>query len=379
MNFEFSDEQNLLREQAHGFLRANCSPNVVREVLENGGEFSRDLWRRVVGMGWISTVIPEEFGGLGLSYVDLSVIAEELGRALAPIPFSSSVYLASEAILHYGSQSQMEIWLPRLASGELIGTFALAEAKGRSTPASLGIKDGDSVSGAKVAVPDGDIADFAVVVCRSDKGDGASLRIVNLDQDGVEREQIPTLDPSRPHANLVFSDASAELLGEDGGGWRATQNILNRAAVLFAWEQTGGAEAALQMAKEYALGRFAFGRPIASYQAIKHKLANIYVKNTLARSNCYYGAWALDTQSSDLPTAAAAARVAAIQAYYFASKENIQTHGGMGFTWEFDCQFYYRRAKVLAVNIGSEALWQDKLISSIEQQNDATQEHAYGL
>ena len=127
------------------------------------------------------------------------------------------------------------------------------------------------------------------------------------------------------------------------------------------------------------MGRFAFGRPIASYQAIKHKLAHVYVKNTLARSNCYYGAWALDSQSPDLPTAAAAARVAAIQAYYFASKENIQTHGGMGFTWEFDCQFYYRRAKVLAVNIGSEALWQDKLISSIQQQSAVTQEHAYGL
>lgn len=379
MNFEFSDEQNLLREQAQGFLRDNCSPGVVREALENDGQLNRDLWHRVVEMGWVSTVVPEEFGGLGLSYIDLSVIAEELGRALAPIPFSSSVYLAGEAILRYGSQSQKETWLPRLASGEAIGTFALAETKGRSTPATLGVDSGDSVSGAKLAVPDGDIADFAVVVCKSDKGDGASLRIVDLDQEGVEREKIPTLDPSRPHANLVLSAASAELLGEEGSGWRATQNILNRAAVLFAWEQTGGAEAALQMAKEYALGRFAFGRPIASYQAIKHKLANVYVRNILARSNCYYGAWALDTQSPDLPTAAAAARVAAIQAYYFASKENIQTHGGMGFTWEFDCQFYYRRAKVLAVNIGSEPLWQDKLISSIEQQNDATQEHSYGL
>ena len=379
MNFEFSDEQNLLREQAQGFLRDNCSPSVVREVLENDGEFDRDLWRRLVELGWTSTVIPEEFGGLGLSYIDLSVIAEELGRALAPTPFSSSVYLAGEAILHYGSQAQKETWLPKLASGEVIGTFALAESKGRSSPAALGVASGEAISGGKLAVPDGDIADFAVVVCKSDTGDGASLRIVNLDQDGVEREKISTLDPSRPYTNLVFSNASAQLLGDDGGGWRATQNIFNRAAVLFAWEQTGGAEAALDMAKEYAMGRFAFGRPIASYQAIKHKLAHVYVKNTLARSNCYYGAWALDSQSPDLPTAAAAARVAAIQAYYFASKENIQTHGGMGFTWEFDCQFYYRRAKILAVNIGSEALWQDKLISSIQQQSDASQEHAYGL
>ena len=379
MNFEFSDEQNLLREQAQGFLRDNCATKVVRDTLERNGELNRDLWKGVVEMGWTSTVIPEEFGGLGLSYIDLSVIAEELGRALAPIPFSSSVYLACEAILQYGSQAQKETWLPKLAAGEVIGTIALAEARGRSTPANMAVMSADAISGSKLAVPDGDIADFAIVVCKSSEGDGSSLRIVKLDQDGVERQKIQTLDPSRPHADLVFSKADAELLGEEGGGWRATENILNRAAVLFAWEQSGGAEAALQMAKEYALGRFAFGRPIASYQAIKHKLATIYVKNTLARSNCYYGAWALSAESHDLPVAAAAARVAGIQAYYFASKENIQTHGGMGFTWEFDCQFYYRRAKILAVNIGSEALWQDKLIAAIEQQSDDMREHAYGL
>ncbi len=160
-------------------------------------------------------------------------------------------------------------------------------------------------------------------------------------------------------------------MGEEGQGWAATQNIFNRAAILFAWEQTGGSDAALIMAKEYALGRFAFGRPIASYQAIKHKLANMYVKNTLARSNCYYGAWALDTTADELPIAAATTRVAGIQAYYFASKENIQTHGGMGFTWEFDCQFHYRRAKLLSVNIGSESQWQDKLITAVQQQNVA--------
>ena len=144
------------------------------------------------------------------------------------------------------------------------------------------------------------------------------------------------------------------------------QQVYDRAAVLFAWEQVGGAQICLDMAKEYAMGRFAFGRPIASFQAIKHKLAHAYVKNTLARSNCYYGAWALSTGASELPIAAATARVSAIQAYYYAAKENIQTHGGMGFTWEFDCQFPYRRSKILATNIGSEAIWQDKLISAIQ-------------
>ena len=156
-----------------------------------------------------------------------------------------------------------------------------------------------------------------------------------------------------------------------GEGWALAQKLLDRAAVLFAWEQVGGAQAALEQAREYALGRYAFGRPIASYQAIKHKLATMYVKNTLARSNCYFGAWALNTNAAELPVAAATARVSATQAYYFASKENIQTHGGMGYTWEFDCQFFYRRAKLLSVAIGSERQWQNKLITAVEHSNAA--------
>lgn len=339
---------------------------VVRKAVEDGETFNRDLWKQVAEMGWTSAVIPEEYDGLGLGYLELSVIAEELGRAVAPLPFSSSVYLASEAIMAYGSKSQKEEWLPRLASGEVIGTFALSEKQGQTSPSNLTTIGGDTINGIKLPVADGDIADFCIVVGKSEEGDGASLYIVDLNQSSVNREAIQTLDPSRSHAKLSFSNAKASLLGEEGQGWAATQNIFNRAAVLFAWEQTGGSEAALEMAKEYALGRFAFGRAIASYQAIKHKLANMYVKNTLAKSNCYYGAWALSTNAAELPIAAASARVAGIQAYYFASKENIQTHGGMGFTWEFDCQFHYRRAKLLSVNIGSESQWQDKLITAVE-------------
>ncbi|MFT5011641.1 MAG: acyl-CoA dehydrogenase [Patiriisocius sp.] len=366
MNFEFGAEQNMLREQARGFLQDNCSMKVVREALESGQPFNPDLWKKVAEMGWTSTVIPEAYDGLGLSYLELSVISDELGRAVAPLPFSSSVYFATEAIMLYGSEDQKQNWLPRLASGDAIGTFAFVEGMGAPTAKKLQTSGPTEISGKKVAVPDGDIADFAIVVCRAESGDGASLAIVDLKQSSVTAETISTIDPSRSHANITFKAASGELLGEAGAGWAATQNILNRAAVLFAWEQTGGSDAALEMAKEYSLSRYAFGRPIAGYQAIKHKLANMYVKNTLARSNCYYGAWALNTNAPELPIAAATARVAGIQAYYFASKENIQTHGGMGFTWEFDCQFHYRRSKLLSVTIGSEGMWQDKLITAIE-------------
>ena len=366
MNFEFSEEQDLLREQAQGFLQNNSPLSVVRRVLNGDEPYDADLWRKVSEMGWTATVIPEEYEGLGLSYLELCVIAEELGRSLAPIPFSSSVYLATEAILLAGSEDQKSQYLPGLAAGSSIGCLAVAEMAGHTTPASITTSGDSSLNGTKVAVADGDIADFAIVIARSDAGDGATAYIANLNQDGVARETAETLDPSRSHATLTFENASAEPLGLPGEGWSLVQQVYDRAAVLFAWEQVGGAQICLDMAKEYAMGRFAFGRPIASFQAIKHKLAHAYVKNTLARSNCYYGAWALSTGASELPIAAATARVSSIQAYYYAAKENIQTHGGMGFTWEFDCQFPYRRSKILATNIGSEAIWQDKLISAIQ-------------
>ena len=367
MNFEFSDEQDLLREQAQGFLKENCPLAVVRRVLNGDEPYDENLWQKVIEMGWTATVIPEEYEGLGLSYLELSVIAEELGRSLAPIPFSSSVYLATEAILLAGSEEQKSNYLPKLAVGEAIGCFALTEAAGHMTAADISTTvETGLLNGTKVPVADGDIADFAIVIAKSKTGDGASAYMVDLNQEGVAREVIETLDPSRSQGNLNFSNVSAELLGKDGEGWSIVQQIFDRAAVLFAWEQVGGAQVCLEMAKEYALSRFAFGRPIASFQAIKHKLSHAYVKNTLARSNCYYGAWALSTGAEELSIAAATARVSAIQAYYYAAKENIQTHGGMGFTWEFDCQFPYRRSKVLATNIGSESIWQDKLISAIQ-------------
>jgi len=365
MNFEFSEEQNLLREQARGFLNDNCSTKAVRRILDGDESYDQDLWRQIIDMGWTAAAIPEEYDGLGLSYLELSVIAEELGRAYAPVPFSSSVYLATEAIMASGSKDQKEAWLPKLAAGAAIGCFAVAEGAGQVSPAGIkaSVTNGE-ITGSKLPVADGDIADFSVVIAKH--GKDVSAYLVDLTASGVSRETVTTLDPTRSHAKIDFSGATAELLGAVGEGWSLVEKIYDRAAILFAWEQVGGSDTALDMAKEYALGRFAFGRPIASYQAIKHKLVNIYVKNTLARANCYYGSWALSTDAAELPIAAAAARVAGIQAYYFASKENIQTHGGMGFTWEFDCQIPYRRSKILAVNIGSEATWQEKLIAAIE-------------
>ncbi len=365
MNFEFSDEQNLLRDQAQSFLADKCPLTAVRRVLDGHEPFDAKLWRGMVELGWTGTAIPEEFGGIGLGYLELCVLAEELGRSLAPTPFSSSVYLATEAILAFGSKKQKNRYLPKLAAGEWIGTFAIAEGVGEPRKSLKTRAKKGCLKGTKLPVPDGDLADFAIVLAREDKKQ-ASMYIIDLNGPGVKREVVPTLDPTRSHAAIRFSDAEGELLGKVGKGWNQAERLFDRAAVLFAFEQVGGAQAALEMAKNYAMGRYAFGRPIASFQAIKHKLADMYIANTLAHSNCYYGAWALSTDAPELPVAAATARVSATEAFHEASKENIQTHGGMGFTWEFDCHMFYRRAKLLSVNLGSLPRWKDRLITNLE-------------
>jgi acyl-CoA dehydrogenase len=375
VNFDFSDDQKMLKEQARKFLTERCPPKAVRAVLEADGGYDRALWKAIGEMGWTGTSIPETYGGLGLGYLELCVIAEELGRALAPVPFSSTVYLAAEAIMMAGSEAQKKHWLGKIAAGEAIGCLALSEGAKPALPKSIGttFKNG-KLEGRKVPVLDGGIADFAIVAAKA--GDGHSARdialvLADLKGAGVKREKVKTLDPSRDQAEITFNGAAAELLGTVGEGWATLERVLDRAAVLTAFEQVGGADATLIQAKEYALGRYAFGRQIASFQAIKHKLADMYVYNELARSNAYYGAWALSTDAPELPLAAAQSRVAATQAFHYASKENIQTHGGMGFTWEFDCHLFYRRSKLLALNLGSERVWKDKLVSRLEARNAA--------
>lgn len=375
MNFDFSDDQKFLKEQANKFLSEKSELKVARGVLESDALYDEGLWKGIVEMGWTGTAIPEQYGGLGLGYLELCVIAEELGRAISPVPFSSTVYLTAEAILLAGSEEQKNKYLPKIAAGELIGTLAVAEGAKAPTPKSIECQfDGSKISGRKIPVPDGQAADVAIVLVKTSNDNSAqslSLAVVDLNGGGVSRSPVSTIDPSRKHAEISFDGAQAELLGEKGQGMALYQQVLDRAAVLFAFEQVGGSDACLEMARDYALERQAFGRPIGSYQAIKHKLADMYINNQLARSNSYYGAWALSTNAPELPVAAAGARVSAIQAYHYATKENIQTHGGIGFTWEADCHLFYKRAKYLNLAIGSERLWKERLITQLELRNAA--------
>ena len=374
MNFDFSDDQKLLRDQARKFLQDKCDRSVVRSILEDDKQkYSKELWKDICEMGWTGTVIPEEYGGLGLGMLELCVIAEELGRSLAPTPFSSSIYLFAEFVKSYGSEDQKKKYLPRIASGDIVGTFALSETNGTPRPNNIKANVSDEkLNGEKTPVNDGEVADIIIVAANSDNNanhNSLSLYIVEKNDPGISTSSLETIDPSRPACSISFNSVNAEQLGQKGEGWSMIENIFNRAAVLLSFEQIGGAQVSLDEAKKYSLERFAFGKQIGSFQAMKHKMVDMYVKIELARSNAYYGAWALSTDSNELPIAAAGARVSASEAYDYASKENVQIHGGVGFTWEYDCHLFYRRSKLLSLNIGSIRHWKENLISNLEKRN----------
>src|SRR5580698_5867833 len=240
-------------------------------------------------MGFLGVAIPEEFGGAGAGHLELCVIAEEIGRALAPVPFSSSVYLAAEAILMAGDDAQKQKWLPLIASGGAIGTLALFEGSGNPSPQAIKLSaSGFSLNGVKKPVPDGAIADFAVVAARtgsSGRDTDVSLFLVDMKAEGVEAKALTNVDPSRGQAELTFKNCKAEPLGAANEGWSIVSQVLDRAAVLMAFEQVGGADRALEMGRDYALDRIAFGRPIGSFQAIKHIVANHLLLRRLGAFN----------------------------------------------------------------------------------------------
>jgi len=368
MNLDFSDDQKFLQSEAQKFFNKEGGLSSARSVMDNSLEGDAELWQKIVELGWTGIRVPEAYEGLGLGHLELCVIAEELGRSLAPVPFSSSVYFFTEALIKFGSEDIKLNILPKLVSGEVIGTYGIAEDMHQATESNLNVSvTSEKISGVKIAVPDAGLASQMIVVVKSNSG--TDLRLVDLNDASVTVTMQKNLDTSKAFYKVEFDQTPSKLIGETGQGWSYIQHLLDQAAVLFAFEQVGGSQAALDMAKAYSMERFAFGRQIGSYQAIKHKLADMYIAVTLAKSNCYYGAWALSSESAELPLAAATARVSATKAFQLCSKENIQTHGGNGFTWEYDCHLFYKRSKVLSVLLGSESTWKEKLVTNLEKTN----------
>ncbi|MDE0003797.1 MAG: acyl-CoA/acyl-ACP dehydrogenase [Rhodospirillaceae bacterium] len=367
MNLDFSEEQKLLQRTVRDCLTDHAPLRRVREAFDNGEPYDRGTWRAAADLGWLGVAVPEEFGGSGFGYLELAVIAEELGRAIAPIPFSSSVYLASEAILRGGDAEQCRRHLPGLASGERIGTFAFAGAQGSGLSRGTGTRlENGRLRGSEAPVPDGNIADLAVVAARGEDG-APHLVLVELAGEGVNRKELPCIDASRPHALIEFDGAPAEPLSGTSDPETLVSRLVDGAIVLMAFEQLGGAQACLDMALAYAKERFAFGRPIGSFQAMKHRMADMYTNLELARSNCYYGGWALSAGSDELPVAACIARISATDAYSFCAEENIHVHGGAGCTWEYDCHLFLRRSKLLAYSLGAVGHWKQRLIERLAE------------
>jgi acyl-CoA dehydrogenase len=353
MDFDLSDEQKMLAEQARGLLAERTPFDQLRKLIDVGAEWDEPLWRELGAMGFLGANIPEEFGGLGMSELDLGVISQELGRVNAAVPFFSSIVLAADAIRLAGSEEQKAKYLPKLASGELIGCFASAEGPGPLLGKTVQVSGG-VLTGSKFPVADAGIADIAVVQCE------ARLAIVDLNQASVVRTRLESFDQLRPHYRIDFDWAEAEQMpGQD-----CLSLLLDRAAVQAAFEAVGGSEACLEMGKNYTLERQMFGRPLAGYQAIKHKLADVAVAIELAKSNAYFAGWAAESSADDLPAAAAASRLTAIKAFELAARENLQVHGGIGYTFEANCHFFYRRERMLAVIVGHRGYWADRLLNS---------------
>ena len=366
MNFDFSDDQKLLQTVTRDYLEDKVPLSVNRAVIENGHDLDTDLWRGAAEMGWLGVVIPEQYGGAGFGHLEQVLICEEFGRALAPIPYTSSAIVV-EALLKAGKPDQKAAFLPKFADGSAIGTVAIAEGRGITRIDNLSTTyENGVVSGKKMAVPDGAATNHALVIAHS--GRGTSLVLVDLSGPGVVKTRSDSIDPARSAAEITFENTPAELVGEPGEGWALLQSLLDRGAVIAAFEQLGSAGRAFEITREYILGRYAFGRQIGSFQAIKHRMAEMYAALELARSNCFYGAWTLANDADELSVAAPSARISASDAFDLCSQEMIQMHGGVGFTWEFDCHMFYRRAKQLGHAIGTANEWRDKLIERLVNQ-----------
>lgn len=349
MNFAFNEEQEELRKTTRAFLEAKSPEAAVREQMDTEAGFDQAVWSQMgEQMGLQGLIIPEEYGGSGYGYIELVVILEEMGRALLCAPFFSTVVLAANTLVHSGDDSAKADFLPGIASGETIATLAFTEENGRWDEDGItatATADGDSwkLNGTKTYVLDGHTASLLIVAART--GAGVSLFAVDGDAAGVTRTPLATMDQTRKQARIDLADASGRLIGTDGEGWTVLERVLDLAAVGLAAEQVGGAQFVLEMAVQYAKDRVQFGRPIGSFQAIKHKCADMLLEVESAKSAAYYAGWCASELNDELPSVASLAKAYCSEAYFHATAENIQIHGGIGFTWEHPAHLYFKRAK----------------------------------
>jgi alkylation response protein AidB-like acyl-CoA dehydrogenase len=365
MDFAFSEEQEMLRDTARRYLQAKASSEVVRRLMETDEGFDPKLWAEIAEQGWQAMAIPEEYGGAGFTFMEQAILMEEMGRTLFPVPYLSSIVLGADLILTAGTEEQKRDLLPGIATGERRVALAHLEENGSWDAVGVTLvakRDGDAfvLDGTKTFVLDGHTADTLLVVVRTDEGatgeQGIGTLVVDAGAPGVARRRIETMDMTRKQAEIVFDGVRvpvSALLGR--GDWAGLQGTLTRAAVALAFEQVGGAQKCLDMSVEYARVRVQFGRPIGSFQAIKHKCADMLVDVESAKSAAYYAGWAVAAGDDEVAIVAPLAKSFCSEAYFRCAAENIQIHGGIGFTWEHDAHLYFKRAKTDELLFGTPA------------------------
>jgi alkylation response protein AidB-like acyl-CoA dehydrogenase len=371
MKFSFSDEQEEFRSGLRRFLEDKSPTTAVRRLMETEDGYDRDVWRSLSqDLGLTAVHTPEAYGGQGFGIGELGIVCEEMGRALLCAPYFASTVMATTAILKAGTEDQKSTLLPALAAGETIGTLAVAEDAGQWTTDGVAMTasragDGYTLNGTKSFVLDGGIADQLIVVARqpnSAGADGVSFFAVARDAAGLARQPLKSMDPTRKLARLTFSDVPAQLLGEEGTGAQALEETLDIAAICLANEMVGGAALLLESAIEYAKLRYQFGRPIASFQTLKHKAADMLLDVELAKSAAYYAAAAVDDGDDDLAAVASLAKATAADAYMQTAIHTIQIHGGIGFTWDNNTHLWFKRAKSSQVFLGASSDHRERYI-----------------
>jgi len=382
MRFSFTDEQNALRESARAFLADHSSSEQVRAAMASGLGFDRGVWTRIAQeMGWTAITIGEEYGGLGLGYVELVALLEEMGSHLLCSPFFSSICLGANALAIAANEEQKAEYLPGVAAGDSIATLALTEARGGWDVSGIGTtarRDGSSfvLDGVKTYVPDGSAADLLLVAARepgSTGEAGVGLFAVRADAGGLHRNALPTMDQTRRQAEVTLNGvrvSGSALLGGAMDAWPAIAKTLQLGAIALAAEQVGGADRCLAMAVQYAKERVQFGRQIGSFQAIKHKCADMLLRVESARSAAYYAGWAASVDDAELPALASLAKSYCSDAYFHCAAESLQIHGGVGFTWEYDVHLHFKRARSGEHLLGSPSQHREHIAQHILHHGD---------
>jgi alkylation response protein AidB-like acyl-CoA dehydrogenase len=376
MDIGFTEEQELLRDTARRFLEGECDTQFVRKRMAEPAAVTDEFWQKLAEQGWLGIIYPEEEGGSGLGLVDLAVLMEEMGRAVMPGPFLSTVLLGGAAICEAGTPTLRQQWLPAIAAGKAKAALAWTEPNLRWDAAGITLRarevgGGFTLSGTKLFVGDAHLAEIFVIAARTQDGsameDGVSLFLVPQETPGLTVTVLPTIDETRKLCEVRLDNVSlpaGALLGEKHAGWAPLSRVVARATVALAAEMCGGAQQVLDMTVAYAKIRIAFGKPIGSYQGVKHQAADMLVAIENAKSLTYYAAWAVDQGLEEAPLAVSMAKAAASDMCRKVVGTGIQLHGGIGMTWEHDLQLYFKRAKASEVAFG-DATWHRERVAQL--------------